>query len=308
MLNRQHSTEKSLAYLQLTEACQLGGCPICTLMHQSTFRFLDALFYESVTDVGTRMTLWRSRGFCNWHAWFTVRELMGSAQGIAIIYHDLLSQEIEDLQKLLTQQLPRRTSLFPQAIFPPAALERFTRRWRQKTRCPVCIWVQWEERCALEVLCHSLGNPVFLADFSRSAGLCVPHLRQAILVGQSSPHLPRLLEIQCTRYQRLAEELKEFDRKHDYRFAHEPWGSESNSWRRVVEQFVGKREIFGNEVHSASLGSPVSRWPRFLLRLWQWMKKKWSAEASLVEEAIDLGQNNQPAEYPHGEHPYSPPP
>jgi len=28
----------------------------------------------------------------------------------------------------------------------------------------------------------------------------------------------------------------------------EPKGSEADSWKRVIEQFLGKREVFGNEV------------------------------------------------------------
>ncbi|RMF92479.1 MAG: hypothetical protein D6736_03430 [Nitrospinota bacterium] len=271
MFGRKRATsERSLLYFQLVEACQQPGCPICTMIQESTLRFLDALIYESVTDPGTRAKLWQSRGFCNWHAWFLAQELLGSAQGIAIIYHDLLSQEIEDLQGLLSRRFPT----MQRATLSPAALERYAQRWRQKTQCPVCAWAQWEEQNALELLCHSLGNPVFRVDFSRSAGLCVPHLRQAISLGRSSPHLPLLLEIHLTKYQHLAEELKEFDRKHDYRFAHEPWGQEADSWRRVIEQFVGKREIFGNEVIRFERTEARRGWPHLVRRLWQWIWRK----------------------------------
>ena len=91
-------------------------------------------------------------------------------------------------------------------------------------------------------------------------------------MGRSSPHLPLLLEIHLTKYQHLAEELKEFDRKHDYRFTHEPWGPEADSWRRVIEQFVGKREIFGNEVIRFRCNEARRGWPWFLQRLWRWIR------------------------------------
>lgn len=278
---RDVKREKSAAYLQLVEACHQDGCPICTLLQQSTHRFLASILYESVTDPTSRAHIRKARGFCNWHAWFLTREVQNSMQGIAIIYHDLLTQEIEDLQTLLTKHALRPHSLFRKTIFSSAALERYRRRWKHKTPCPACEWVQWEEQYALEILCESFDNPVLQLALSQSAGLCVPHLRQTILIGPSSPYLPRLLELHRQKYHQLAAELQEFDRKHDYRFVHEPWGPEADSWRRVIEQCVGKRELFGNEISRSSSGRHSTRQWRFFQHIWRWIRKKSSAFASL---------------------------
>jgi hypothetical protein len=62
------------------------------------------------------------------------------------------------------------------------------------------------------------------------------------------PNLSLLVEKQGKKYQSLSEELGEFIRKLDYRFSQEPKGSETDSWKRVIEQFSGKREVIGNEV------------------------------------------------------------
>jgi hypothetical protein len=56
------------------------------------------------------------------------------------------------------------------------------------------------------------------------------------------------VEKQLEKYSSLSEELGEFIRKMYYRFSKEPRGSEVDSWRRVLEQFAGHREIFGNEI------------------------------------------------------------
>jgi hypothetical protein len=42
--------------------------------------------------------------------------------------------------------------------------------------------------------------------------------------------------------QDLTGELKEFQRKHDYRFSSEVFGPERDSWIRAIEKMVGKKE------------------------------------------------------------------
>jgi len=39
----------------------------------------------------------------------------------------------------------------------------------------------------------------------------------------------------------LSTELKEYRRKHNYRYAHEPYGAEKDAWIRAIELFVGRR-------------------------------------------------------------------
>jgi hypothetical protein len=51
--------------------------------------------------------------------------------------------------------------------------------------------------------------------------------------------LPAILAAQQERMQALHDDLREFIRKQDYRFAHEPFGREANAWQRVVAMIVG---------------------------------------------------------------------
>ena len=59
---------------------------------------------------------------------------------------------------------------------------------------------------------------------------------------------PILVEKQLQKYKFLSYELGEYDRKRAYQFSNEPKGSEVDSWKRALEQFAGKREVFGNEM------------------------------------------------------------
>src|SRR5262249_12965689 len=72
----------------LRVACAQDRCPICTLVLRSERRFLEALIYEQVNDIGGREVLRASRGFCARHSGM----LVGSpaALGSSIIARDVL--------------------------------------------------------------------------------------------------------------------------------------------------------------------------------------------------------------------------
>ena len=76
---------KWIDYFDLLDALKKPGCPLCNRINELSLRFLDNLFYERVTDVGTRVNLAKAKGFCNWHAWMSM-EVPNSGSGIAIIY------------------------------------------------------------------------------------------------------------------------------------------------------------------------------------------------------------------------------
>ena len=85
--------KKWIDYFNLLDALKISGCPLCNRMNALSLRFLDSLFYERVTDVGTRVNLAKAKGFCNWHVWMSMK-IPNSGSGIAIIYKDLLDAEI----------------------------------------------------------------------------------------------------------------------------------------------------------------------------------------------------------------------
>lgn len=60
---------KPLSYFDLLDAFQKPGCPVCHQIVERSRHGLGSLFYEQVTDVGTRQRLRASQGFCAWHAW-----------------------------------------------------------------------------------------------------------------------------------------------------------------------------------------------------------------------------------------------
>jgi len=125
--------EKWIDYFDLIEAFKIPGCPLCNRSRDLSCKFLDNLFYERVTDDGTRVGLRKSKGFCNWHAWMSA-EINNSNSGIAIIYKDLLDAEIEQLRKWVKGKDRLKRVNFGRKKNRHALLST----WVGKSPCPIC--------------------------------------------------------------------------------------------------------------------------------------------------------------------------
>ena len=89
----RHST-----FFELRDALGRPGCVVCRLAARSVRRYLEALAFDSVNDLGLRASLRHARGFCNLHAW----QLLDDARepfGAGIIYRDVLNACVETLAR-----------------------------------------------------------------------------------------------------------------------------------------------------------------------------------------------------------------
>jgi hypothetical protein len=100
----------------------------------------------------------------------------------------------------------------------------------------------------LEILLDYISEEDFGREFSRSSGVCFPHLTIAVEKYPGHRNLGMLIQKQMKKWESLKAELEEFIRKHDYKYADEPRGEESDSWMRALEMLAGKREVFPNQV------------------------------------------------------------
>jgi hypothetical protein len=208
---------------------------------------LDSLLYEQVTDPAARDRLRDAHGLCNWHAWMLLRIPAGRS-GVAIIYETLLGHQIAALHAL--QQALRPPSLWRQLVgrFGARAPLPFLRQWRHKLPCPVCDQQQRsDERHYLRALLDALAEPAFVEQFQASFGLCLPHMALALAHARHHPALPLLVRLQTQKLEALQGRLRDILRTFDYRFAAELPENAGAEWRRAVELFVGKPEVFGNE-------------------------------------------------------------
>jgi hypothetical protein len=266
---RDRASEKSFTYCALLDAFGKDGCPICRLMAEYSLNYLDALFYEQVNDVHVRRKLRASRGFCNWHAW-QARQVASSALGVSIMARDLISEEMTRLDDLLRKAPPTRLRHGWQNTNRLKSIRAFIWAWQQKEVCPACQVIIEHERHMCETILNLLHEEDFTERFERAAPLCISHTTQVIADWRRHPALPRLIALQHHKYASLVSQLEEFCRKHDYRYAHESWGSESNAWLRAIELLAGKPEIFGNDIHRREIRDGISGgWGS----VWDWARR-----------------------------------
>jgi hypothetical protein len=98
------------------------------------------------------------------------------------------------------------------------------------------------------VLLDFIDEEEFSKEFEKSCGICIRHLVRIMQTFGEHPNLLQLIGKQLHKYTFLSYELGEYDRKRAYQFSNEPKGSETDSWKRVLDQFAGCREVFGNEM------------------------------------------------------------
>jgi hypothetical protein len=235
---------KDPLYHSLLEACTQPGCPVCRVVLGLVDRYLNVLFYEGVNDIPTRATLRRSRGFCGSHAWRLLGGEVGNALGVAIIYHDVLTNVLRDLPPIEGEEQSSGVAAF----FIRAG--RQAGSWVKKTlsaltptgTCLACAERDQVTSLAVDILLNSLQEEEFRTALAGSDGLCLPHLRQAANQSGSENQVALLLQTSLPQIEALNADLAEFIRKNDYRFRSEGFGKEGDAWRRAVAKAQGERE------------------------------------------------------------------
>ena len=209
---------KHMTYHDVSEALAQSGCCICRLADYAVRRYLGSLLWESVNDPGVREKLRAARGFCREHSWQA--QSMGSPLGVAILWRDLLTQEVVELQR------------------PGVELRR--RRLAPRGECPACAQRDEAERRFLETLLEHLEAGELRGEYTDSSGLCLPHIERALRSAPPQAHR-FLVEAESEKLNRLLGELSEIIRKNDYRFRDEPWGAERDAWVRATGKLKGEK-------------------------------------------------------------------
>jgi len=171
-----------------------------------------------------RARLRKARGFCRTHAARLNRA--GASLGIAVIQHDVIGALLAILQEGARTHEPRQAALLARNMGPQEA-------------CPACQHQKEMERLYLEALIKSVADPDIWQAYTTSAGLCLPHFRQALHQAHNAEVLAQLIQAQRGFWERLHGELAEFIRKNDYRFRDEGLGVEGDSWLRALTAIAG---------------------------------------------------------------------
>lgn len=221
MLKRKR---KHTAYYEVRDAFQeKEACPFCILELRSVERYLTNILYENVNNPSVRKELKLARGYCHRHAHKLLE--YGDGLGTATIYADQVEAFWNTLQHCRKKH---RNQL----------------DWHPSKPCPACVIQEESRHRYMETFLEWLDDQEMRETVENGGMLCIPHLKMIIDQCHSPAQREILLSLHEKKYKSLLEEIHEFIRKHDYRFAHEPYGTEANSWRRAIHMISGEKGVF----------------------------------------------------------------
>ncbi|HYJ12793.1 MAG TPA: DUF6062 family protein [Thermomicrobiales bacterium] len=223
----------------LYDAFRKQGCPVCILTESAVHRYMTSTNYDSVGDPVVRGLFERSHGFCNLHAhsWLEEAFVLGTAQ----IYRDVLRVSFDDLrrQSFRSRPLSQRMS----GMLGWGRAENGAGLAQPTGPCPACdIMVETETRLRRTLL-RGLADAEYREAYAASDGLCLGHLRPALLEAERPEVFDALQQRAIATREILLAHLDETIRKHDYRFRDEPTGDEKGSPARAVEHVAGRRGV-----------------------------------------------------------------
>jgi len=204
-------------------------CVLCERELQSVKRHCESVLSEMVNDPQLRKDLRHSQGYCARHAHLLLNS--GSALGTCILYKDQIGAFDEVLRSLASSMVKTRRY---------ATLGV----WKTHKGCPACLVQEESRKRAISVLLKGLEEPDMRDAFENGSGFCVPHFFHVLESAKKMAIREYIIAVQRLKYQTLLNELSEFQRKNDYRFSHEPMGTEADSWSRAVRMIVGENDVF----------------------------------------------------------------
>jgi hypothetical protein len=240
--------------LHLKLAMDQPGCPICRLRRESEARYIFFFLYENINDLETRLHLIASQGLCPAHTWQAFqREVSGFGDGLgnSIVYVDLCQRIRTELERYR----PRTNGHTPSHL--PHWRDRLM-RWLASQRigldrpdsltphepCRVCEIGEQAVESNLGWLIEACADddPAFRQLYAASSGLCLPHLRQAVMIAKSHDQcgFDFILMTDARRLTDLVHDLSEYGRKHAWDHRDEVLtDAERASVERAVSFFGG---------------------------------------------------------------------
>jgi len=206
---------KFVGYHDLLRVLEMPQCPVCFIVRRSLEGFLSVAFIQELTASEFRELLRRSLGYCRQHSEHvrTAARNKLTEMGIAIVYEDILALAQHHMQT-------RRT-------VPVVA------------HCPLCPIQQDVEAYAMQLIADYCNDREFQDHYETASGVCLIHyhgiLKQLEGDARKFFHASHMRKLDI----RLGQ-LREFIRKHDYRFANEKMtDQEATCWKSAVWFLAG---------------------------------------------------------------------
>ena len=261
--------KKDMLTVKVDEAVEKDTeCALCWMHEKSEIRYLETFFSECVMDSGYRSKVIQSRGFCRYHFHrllsFAFENYSGDQLGLALVLENLVEARSEDMERsrAYINDLPRTKAKDVMRFLVDGIsqakrkrLDECFRRIRsliggRERSCPACELLKDHNEMNVDTLARMLvAHSSFQETFWNGKGLCLFHLLELMRAlrlrydGEFPSLSKTLLELELRNFDRIRSELKEFIRKHDYRFSNEPWKSEKDVVERAVPKLIGTYQL-----------------------------------------------------------------
>ena len=228
---------KNITSLDLIEACQEPGCPVCNLQQKMVAGYLRMLFHEHINDPPSREKLRLSQGLCHMHLWLAIDNQLSNPLAVTILSHDVLGKLLQDLDTLNPgSKTPGRIKNLLKSDQSKTGLD-------PEKPCPVCQHQAMVEEWICKVLIESIHQEELSTAIRQSEGICLPHLRSTLAIKASAESQQILITLTRETWDALQAELAEFIRKNDYRYSQEGFGEERDAWLRASATITGNRSL-----------------------------------------------------------------
>lgn len=214
------------------------GCPVCRQMEEHNKRYLFWLLNQNYYEPFNLNALIKSGGHCEKHG----RELVeiGAKYVTGAMYHFLVKNALSKITWLLEKlddDAASKNKDSQKKKFLKAARKAFALRGQ----CPWCQSLADSAARDVKELVDGMAFPEIKELYRGSSGLCMKHFRLALNLAMPDA-AAELCAKQLSSLGLLNEEFNEYFRKVDYRFSHEPKGSEQTAWLRAIDFFAGGKQ------------------------------------------------------------------
>jgi GTP-binding protein EngB required for normal cell division len=203
-----------------------GACPICQAMVQAGQEYFIDLQVSLAHSGAARADFGRSGGLCAVHHWQF--QPLAAPQAVSDAYAVLVDSALAAVSAALAK--PGATERGLPVAFGPG-----------HDGCPVCRLLRQVQGDQVAILVAALARPEEQERYRQVAGLCMPHLQQALAPPCPTDIAEYLLTEQRRRLEALSEDLRSYSLKRAALRRGLINQDEETAWRRALVQLAGER-------------------------------------------------------------------
>jgi hypothetical protein len=225
----------------LLKACKQPGCPVCLLEQRAVDDYMQTAFREKKNDLAVRNDIRDSLGLCKEHTRRMLDLRLNHSISAMVSYHDVILTIVQQLQNAdLKPKQPRKSMLSRKRLKQSSEFNTVVQALSPRLPCPVCRMTSNFTRNVLDELATSLHEDLVQEGLASSAGLCLPHLRQAFSQILDMDTCQFLLANSIDRLEKIRRDLVEGIRVIENSKGVDDSQTRSETWQKVILAIAGE--------------------------------------------------------------------